>query len=228
MQNTVNQPFLAKRSKYARWGSYVGMGALVVGLFSMSQSILISYAFLLVGVLAASFGSYMASHYVREPRADQALEHALDGLDKRYALYNYFFPSNHVLASHQGLIVLMVRAQEGVINYQNGHWQHKAGWKKLLQLLGEPGLGKPDQELAHEMALVKKWVDEALPEKETPVRGILVFTHPKAEVHADTAPLPAMPLAALADFLKEGCKGETTLTTAMQKELRRALDEAAQ
>lgn len=225
MQSFVNQPFLKKRATYAKWGSYVGIGALLIGLAVTQRSILISYALLLIGLMGASIGSYMANRYVHEPRADQAFDRALEGLDKRYALYHYYLPSNHVAVSHYGLTVLIPRNQGGDVSYINGKWQHKEGMRKLLQLIGEPALGKPDQDVATEIGWIQEWVAANLPEQEIPVNGAIVFTNEKVKLRVNDAPFPTMITADLAHFLKQGLKGQPTLSTAMQGELRRKLDE---
>lgn len=225
MQSSVNQPFLEKRAKYARWGSFVGMGALFIGLITTNRSPLLAYLFLLIGLFGATLGSYMTSRYVREPRADQILGDALANLDRRYALYHYYLPSNHIVASHYGLTVLLPRPQEGEVRYRDERWHHKAGWRKVLQLFGEPGLGKPDQHLQHEIEWVKEWIDELMPDHDIPVNGAIVFTSPRVELKASRAPVPAITSADLADHMKRGLKGQPTLSTALQKELRRLLDE---
>ena len=225
MQSYVNQPFLDKRGKFAKWGSYVGFGSLFVGLLTTSSNPLIAYIFLLVGLLGASLGSYFASRYVREPRADQTLEQALSSLDKRHTLYNYYLASNHIIASHRGLTVLEPRAQEGQVIYENGRWRHRAGFRKFMQLFGEPALGKPDQDLQREIEWVKEWIDEVRPEDDVPVNGVVVFTSPKAELQARGSQLPIVVASDLARHMKEGMKGQPILTTAKQNELRRVLDE---
>jgi hypothetical protein len=227
MDSYLNQPFLTKRRNYARWGSYIGLGALVLGLMTSARYPLLSYAFLVVGLLAASFGSYTANRYVREPRADQMLNKALEGLDKRYALYHYYFATSHVLASHLGLTVLLPRLQEGEITYEEGRWRHKAGLRKFLQLFGEPSLGKPQVELEEDVRWLKEWVDAAMPGDNIPVTGAIVFTNPRATVRASQAPVPALTPEQLVGFLKQGLRGQVSvLSTAKQKELRRVLDEA--
>ncbi|MHB1296370.1 MAG: hypothetical protein ACYC4R_15435 [Anaerolineae bacterium] len=225
MQNRVNQRFLTKRAKIARWGTIIGIGALVIGLLITTRSILISYAFMLVGLIGASIGSYMTSRYVREPRADQLLANALDGLDKRYAGYHYLLGSNHVIASHYGLTVVIPKAQEGKVTFQNGRFHHSAGFRKIFQFFGEPGLGRPDQEMPQEVAWVKEWIDQVMPEPAIPVNGVVVFTSPKVELQLRGANVPAMALGQLAEYMRSGLKGSTTLTTATQKELRRLLDQ---
>ena len=225
MQSYVNEPFLEKRAKYAKWGSYVGLGALVIGLLTTNSSFLVSYLFLFLGLAGAMIGSYMANQYVREPRADKVLAEALSGLDKRYALYHHYLPSSHVIASHHGLTVIEPRLQKGEITYEGGKWHHKAGFRKVLHFFGEPTLGKPEQDLEIEIEQLKKWIDESMAEQDIPVNGVIVFTNPQVELSISGQPVPTMAASELARFMKEGLKGQSTLSTAKQKELRRILDE---
>jgi len=225
MQSFVNEPFLKKRAKYARWGSYLGIGALFVGLLTSRSYPLLAYLFLLVGLLGATFGSYLASRYVREPRADQTLGEALDGLDKRYRLYSYYLPADYVVASHYGLTVVVAKPQEGEITFSDGRWRHKAGWRKLLQLFGEPNLSKPDQELAREMELLEDWVSEVMPEADISVSGVIAFTNPQVTLDVTGLSVAVVTSADLADHMKRGLKGLPPLSTAVRKELERTLDE---
>jgi hypothetical protein len=224
MEIYINAPFLKQRAKIGRWSTWIGVGALIIGLFMASKSILFSYLSLLVGLVGATVGSHFSSTYVREPRADLVFSHLLDGLDKRYAVYCYYMVSNIVVLSHYGLTVLLPKAQKGEISLTNGRWQHKAGMRKLLQLIGEPGLGNPEKELESEMKWVSKWLAKNVPEFEVPVQGVIVFIHPEAVLDASSSPVPAMLSADLPDYLRQGMKGQPTLTTANQKELRRVLD----
>ena len=54
MQSFVNELFLAKRAKYAKWGSYLGFGALFLGLLTTTRNPILAYVFLLVGLLGAA------------------------------------------------------------------------------------------------------------------------------------------------------------------------------
>jgi len=228
METFLNEPFLAKRRKLAQYGSYVGFGALFAGLMLTSRYPLWAYLCLLVGLIGASFGSYMANRYVQEPRADQTLADAMSSLDKRYALFNYYLPSNHVVSSHYGLTVLLPRNQAGLVTYENGRWRHKAGWRKVLQLFGEPNVGKPARDLEAEMDWLKEWIDQVFTEEPIPVTGLLVFTNPKVELHAKESPVPTVAANDLADYMKNGLKGGETLSTARQKELRRILEQVVE
>jgi hypothetical protein len=224
MEIYINTPFLKQRAKIGKYSTWAGVAALLIGLFMASRSIWISYLSLLIGLVGATVGSHFSSTYVREPRPEQMFSHLLDGLDKRYAVYCYFMPSNHVVLSHYGLTVLLPKAQKGEITYSNGRWQHKAGMRKILQLIGEPGLGNPEKELASEMKWVRDWLTKAVPELEVPVQGVIVFIHPEAALNAAGSPTPAMLSVDLPEYMRQGMKGQPTISTANQKELRRVLD----
>jgi len=226
MEYIVNEPFLKQRGKYARWGSYVGFAALLLGLLTTTRSTLLSYVFLLVGLLGASIGSYLANRYVKEPRADQLLAQTMESLDDRYTFYNYFLPAGHVVASHRGLTILEPRSQKGEIRYEGGRWRHKAGMRKLLQLFGEPSLGKPDQDLERNVGLTKEWIDKVMPEQDIPVNGAIVFTDPEVTLDTSDSPYPAIRANELPEHLTTGLEGNPILSTSKQKELRRTLDEA--
>lgn len=226
MDNLVNEPFLTKRSKIARYASYIGFGALFVGLLSASRLLWLAYVMLMLGLIAASIGSYLANRYVKEPRGDKVFAEALQNLDKRYVLYQYYFPTNHLLLSHFGLTVLDPYAQGGKVSYSRGHWRHKAGFRKVMQLFGDPALGKPEAELKAEMNRIKKWIDELLPGENIPVTGVIVFTNPNVTLEIEDSEMPAVKADGLAAFMKDGLKGGAMLSTAMQKQLRKMLDDA--
>ncbi len=228
MQAFTNESFLDKRAKIARYTSLIGLGALVGGVFTVSTAIWLSYGLLIIGLIAASVASYLSNQYIREPRADKVLQRVLDGLDKRYALYSYYLPSSHVVASHHGLTVLVARAQRGAISVEGGRWRHRAGWRKVLQFFGEPGLGRPDLDLQHEMARLQAWIAARNLPEQISVTGAVVLTHPEALLTAKDTPYPVLTASQVADFLRQGLTEAPVLSTATQKELRRTLDEVVQ
>lgn len=228
MQAYVNEPFIQKRVAIARYAGLGGFGALLVGIFVATTSVLASYLLLIVGLVAATVASYMTNQYVKEPRADRVFQRVLDGLDRRYALYSYYLPANHVVASHHGLTVLLARPQRGVVTVADRRWQHKSGWRRVLQFFGEPGLGRPDADLLHEMQTMTKWVAEHMPGEEIPVTGTVVFTHPEVELSVSDAQVPVLTGDELPRFFREDLRSSPILSTAVQKDLRRVLDEVAE
>jgi hypothetical protein len=226
METVVNQPFLTKRGKIGRWGSLIGLGALFAGLITAGQQmVLISYTCLLIGLIGASVGSYMANRYVKEPRADQRLAKALESLDRRHVLYSYYLPSEQVLFSHHGLTVLEVRNQEGAISYADGRWRHKAGLRKFLQFFGEPSLGRPEQDLEREMGWMRDWLAKNGMGEDVPVNGVIVFTNPGAELDIQGLAHPYATLEELPEVIRAGFGERPPLSTSKRNEIRSKLDD---
>jgi hypothetical protein len=226
METVVNQPFLTKRGKYGRWGSLIGLAALFAGLLTAGQQmLLISYACLLIGLVGASVGSYMANRYVKEPRADQRLAKALESLDRRHVLYCYYLPSEQVLFSHYGFTVLEVRNQDGAISYADGRWRHKAGFRKFLQLFGESSLGKPEHDLQREIGWVRDWLAKIEGGQEIPVDGVIVFTNPAAQLDIQGLDCRYATVDELAQMVKEGLRDQPPLSTSRRHEIRSMLDD---
>ncbi len=226
MESYTNERFVAKRMKWARTTSYVAVAALLIGLMTAGRVLWVAYALLLVGLIAASIGAYLTNRYIKEPRADKVLASSLESLDKRYALYNYYFPAGHLLMSHYGLTVLDPYTMGGKVSYQNGHWRHKQGLAKIKQLFGDPALGRPEIELRQELAQVRKWIDEAMPDQHIPVTGVVVFTDPKLELTVEGGDLAVVKADGLAQYMKVGPKGVEVLSTSQQRQLRQMLDDA--
>ena len=224
MQAFVNDAFLNKRRKYAKWGNYIGLGALVIGLFTAVRSPVLSSTLLLIGVLGASVGAFMANRYVREPRPDQLLARALDGLDKRYTLLSYYLPSDQVVFSHRGFTVLVTRAQRGQITYADGRWDHQMRNRRIKQLFGEPAISKPEKDLELECRDVEKWVSSLGLSDQVPVNGVIVFTGEDVQLNIQDPDFPAVTLQNLAGFLRDTTSDQTLLTTSQRREIESKLN----
>ncbi|MGI6368233.1 MAG: hypothetical protein ACOX2L_07760 [Anaerolineae bacterium] len=221
MQAFANQPFLEKRRKLARWCNYIGLGALFGGLFLASRSPAISSGLLLVGVFAASMGAFMANRYVREPRPDQLLSRALDGLDKRYTLLSYYLPTEHVLFSHDGFTAIIARSQQGTIRCAQGRWTHKQRGRWFKQLMGEPSLANPMQDLARERQDLQRWATSQQL-GDVPINGLVVFTGKDVVLELKDPSVPAVTLSHLADYVREGSTA-APLTTSQRREIENKL-----
>lgn len=224
MQAFANDAFLDKRRKYAKWGNYIGLGALFIGLFTAARSPVLSSTLLLIGVLGASIGAYMANRYIREPRPDQLLARALDGLDKRYTLLSYYLPSDQVVFSHRGFTVLVTRAQQGEITYAEGRWDHQLRMRKIKQLFGEPAISKPEKDLELEVRDVEKWVSSLNLSDQVPVNGVIVFTGENVQLDVQDPNLPAVTLQDLASHFRDHMGDRGLLTTSQRREIESKLD----
>jgi hypothetical protein len=224
METLVNETFLDKRRKYARMGSYIGFATLFTGLLMSTRNPFVSYGLLLVGLLSASVGSFMANRYVREPRADQVLSEALQSLDRRHTLLNYYLPTDHVVFSHNGFTVIETRPQGGLISYRNGRWTHRAGLRKIMQLFGEPSLGKPEKDLEQQVDVVTKWLATVGWGENIPIRGVIVFTNPDVRLDVAGLPYPAVTARELPGVMRDGFGQQAPLPTSQRRELEGKLD----
>lgn len=225
MQAFVNEELLRKRRQYAKWGNLIGLGMLFGGLFTVARSPALSATLLLVGVVAAGVGSYMASRYVREPRADQLLAKALDGLDKRYTLYSYYLPADHTVFSHHGFTVIDTRPQTGTIVYANGRWSHRTRFRWLKQLVGEPALVSPEKDLDADISALQTWSARQGLGVEIPIHGVIVFTNENARLNIQGLRYPAVTLSELPDLLRAGMGDQAPLSTGQRREIESLLDE---
>ncbi len=222
MQVFVNEAFLAKRAKIARWGSIIGLAVLVLGLFVVGTNVTLSYVFLIVGFICATVASFIMYQYVREPRADQVIAKALRQVDRRYSLYSYYLPSDNVILSHHGITVVIPRMQKGRVWYDGKRWHHKAGFSKVKQFFGEPGVGRPELDVAQDIRTMQKWLAKRGME-DVPVNGLVVFVNPEIELELDNPPVPVVQPDNVADFFKEKLDNAPKISTARLKELRRII-----
>jgi hypothetical protein len=229
MKVYINEGYVKRRSAAGKWASLLGLAVLAGGFIvslKYPRLILISLVALLLGFLLSNIGLYYANRYTRFDRPDVVLPQALKGFDNRYALYQFLLPVSQVLLEPGGLTVFIPKPQEGQILFQKGKWSHKQGWSRLLRWMGQEGLGKPEQEVGGEVQALREWLEAQAPDLDVPVRGVVVFTHPKAELALDTPPVPAMTPKQLKGWLRRAGK-RTALSKETLARLAQVLNEAA-
>jgi hypothetical protein len=207
MKVYVNERYVKRRASVGKWASLLGLAVLLAG-FVVSlrdpRLFFIAFGTLILGFLLSNIGIYYANRYVRPDRPDAVLAQALKGFDKRYALYQFLLPVSQVLREPGGLTVFLLKPQEGLTVYEGGKWRNKQGWGRLLRWVGQEGLGRPDQELEGEMQRMQNWLQRQAPDLEVPVRGVVVFTNPKAELALnEPPPVPAMHARQLKAWLRK-------------------------
>lgn len=230
MKVYIKEGYVERRARMGKWASLLGLAVLAGG-FVVSlrdpRLFFVSFGTLILGFLLSNVGIYYANRYVRPDRPDAVLAQALKGLDNRYALYLFLLPVSHVLREPGGLTAIVPKPQEGRIWFEKGKWRNKQGWSRLLRWVGQEGLGKPDQELERETQKLREWLREQAPDLQVPVRGTIVFTHPKAELELDNPPVSVMVPKQLKGWLRRAGK-LPPLPKEKLTMLTRLLDEAAQ
>jgi hypothetical protein len=206
MKAVTNEKLIARNAKIGLWSSLGGVAVLGIGLYvslQRSEYAFLSIVCLLAGLVLSNVGLYNTNRWTKRPRADEVLTRVLKGLDKRYYLYNYVLPVEHVLLAPSGLSVIVARNHDGPISYANGRWRQKFNLFRALGFLGE-GIGNPVRDAEKDVRHMQKFLAKNAPELgEMPIRPLIVFTSAKAELHVQDPPLPVVDAKGLKNLLRE-------------------------
>jgi hypothetical protein len=175
--------------------------AAVGGLLILLASVLLPYwrqelagaasILMVIGLAVSMTGIYFANRWVKKPRPEAVLDHALKSLSEAHVLFHYpRLPADHVLVTPSGALVIETVNLEGVFSYTQGKWRERMGFGRALRWIVEEHLGDPTraaQSAADDLRqrLAGKGID-------APVRAVVVFTHPRAVVEAQGAQLPVV------------------------------------
>jgi len=225
MRLTTNEKLVARQSKIARYTTYGGLavllGAVVVNFFL--ADLLLSYASLFVGFILAYIGAMLANKWIKEPRADHALEKGLKGFDNKHHLFNYLSPLSHFLITPTGVLVFKVKLLDGTITCVNGKWNRPWKWSRLFGGMGQEALGDPIAELNTEIAAMKKFLADKIDNAPlVPVDGYVVFTDPRVDLSMDDPALPVVKAEDLKETLRKNKRGAVLLVKT-QEQLEQAL-----
>jgi len=221
MQNIVNERMVKRGERFGKYGTLVGMGFLVAGLivslaFKTSPLLWVSAVCLLLGLLASTVGTHNINRWVRQPRADQALEQSLKGFDDRFRLYNYLLPAPHVLLGPTGLFVLTAMGQDGVIRYEGGRFRRNFSAGRVLRFMADEGLGKPFAEGDAQVEAVRKLLHRQGIEG-VEIQNVLVFYHPRAQLVVNEPPRPVVVPKGLKRAIRK--QAETSLPSEQYRRL---------
>jgi hypothetical protein len=228
MRVIVNEPLVAKRSTWGRRIMSVGFAALVFAvLLSLKrETVLAAYGAMVVGLILVNAGATVGGKWMRSPRPDQILDKALKGLNHGSRLYNYLLPVDHVLLSSVGLFVLTLKTQDGQIIGHGDKWQRRLNLWGSFMAMFESKLGNPSRQARNETAKVQTWLHTNLPDAEVPIRPVIVFVNPKAQLWLEGPSVPAFALADLKGHLRTMLK-EKSLPQTSLKALTDLCDEQA-
>lgn len=189
----TNTQAIESKTKVARYTSLAGLAIMLPGLFIAiggllnptlqgGDYILLSYVSLILGMIVATMGGRLAEQWLIEPRNDQRLERALKGLDKRYRLINYHTPADHVLLTPTGLYVIVPKDETGVIHFDGQRWSQPFSLRRLWRDWRHGGLGNPTVEANVQIKKLQAWLKPEGEGADTPVKPLIVFTKPEAEL----------------------------------------------
>lgn len=221
MRIYVHDSYIKTRYRVGQIAMFAGMGLLlagaVVALVRPTWWAPVMVA-LVGGYILSSVGSYYGDRFAGDLAHYKKVPEALKGLDDRFVLLEYLSPTPFLLLDPGGATAILVKTQGGAITLVNGKWQHKQSMGWFRRLGGQETIGQPEREAEAEAERVRQAFQARLPDKEVPVRSIILFVNPKAELEAKDSPVPAL----VPEKVKEWLRGPGRRPT-MPIETRRAL-----
>src|SRR6266542_1309460 len=145
-----------------------------LGLFYLIYSVI-----LVLGFGVSRIGMYYGNRYLAAGRPEMVLRENLKGLDRKYALMIFKLPVDYVLVEPGGVTVLIVKAQQGRIEYKGGKWKSRQGVLSYWLGRDEP-LGNPTDDATTALGKINAIFTEKIPNLRIPLRAVIVFSNPKA------------------------------------------------
>ena len=223
MQIIKNEKLIKRNAKIGQYTSFGALIVLGIGMYiSFTRPELFVWAVgaLLVGFTLTQIGMYFGNRWGRSPRPDEKLDAGLKGLPKDYSMYHWTTPIAHLLVGPAGVWALIPYHQRGQIIYQKNRWKMSGGGflQNYMRLFGQEGIGRPDLEAESEIESIKKVLAKELNEDEIPeINAALVFTTEGVEIEADEAPIPALPIKKLKDFMRNTAKEKPITPQELEK-----------
>lgn len=233
MKIIKNEKLIQRNSKIGGWVTIAALVILGGGMyFSISnntnpQIVMYSFIAFIVGFVLTQIGMYMGNRWGRSPRPDEQLDAGLKGLQNEFAIYHYMTPASHLLVGPAGIWVLLPYRQRGVVTYTKNRWRISGGgfMQAYMSIFGQEGIGRPDLEAENETLAIKRILSKSLNENEVPeVQTALVFMNETIDLQIENAPLPALKLKQLKDFMRQKAK-ERPITPTQLAAVKAALPE---
>jgi hypothetical protein len=177
---------------------------------------------LVVGFGVSRIGMYYGNRYLAAGRPEMVLREKLKGLDRKFALMFFKEPTDYILVEPGGVTVFIVKGQQGKVAFKDGKWKSRQGVLSYWLGRDEP-LGNPSEEATEALGKVNNIFKEKIPTLRIPLRAVIIFSNPKAEL--DLEPMPLRVLRA--EDLKEYLRGEgklDDLPKSIQRQMRAALN----
>ena len=228
MKIVKNEKLIKRNAKIGQWTSLSALAVLGIGMYISFQRpdlFVYSVAALIVGFTMTQIGMFFSNRWGRSPRPDEQLDTALKGIPGDTTIYHYLTPVSHLLIGPAGLWILQPYHQRGKVTYYKNRWRLTGGgfMQAYMTIFGQEGLGRPDIELANQIDSLKKYLSSKMEDTEIPeVQAVLVFSNDQIEIDTTDAPLPALKLKQLKDFIRQKSK-EKTLGSLQLEQLTSAL-----
>ena len=229
MKIIKNETLIKRNARIGSWTSLVALVVLGLGMYiSVKRTDLFLYSLLalILGFTLTQIGMYMGNKFGRSPRPDEKLDAGLKGLQNEFVMYHYTTPASHLLVGPAGVWVIKPYHQRGQATYSKNRWRMSGGGflQSYMRVFGQESLGRPDVEIDNEIRSLRKHLAQQMDESEIPeINPLMVFTDDNVEIDAEDAPLPAVKLKQLKDFIRQRAK-EKKVPAEMLSKLKSVLE----
>jgi hypothetical protein len=215
MKIIKNEKLIKRNSIIGQWTSIIALivlgGGLYVTFTNPADPKLVTYSLgaLVLGFVLTQVGMYLGNRWGRSPRPDEKIDASLKGLQNDFSIYHFKAPAPHLLVGPAGIWVLLPYRQRGVVTYTKNRWRVGNGGflQMYMSIFGQEGIGRPDLEADGEIRAVQKLLSKTFDGNNLPnVQAALIFVNEAVEIQAEDAPLPAMKLKQLKDFMRQKAK----------------------
>jgi hypothetical protein len=229
MKIIKNEKLIKRNATIGNWTSLAALAILGGGMyisFKRQELFVYSLIALLVGFTLTQIGMYMGNRFGRSPRPDEKLDAGLKGLQNEFVMYHYTTPASHLLVGPAGVWVVMPYHQRGQVEFKKNRWRIKGGGflQGYMRIFGQEGLGRPDIEIDSELRSLNKYLSKKMDESQLPeINALMVFTNDDVEINGEDAPIPALKLKQVKDFMRQKAK-EKKLSAETLTELKTAFE----
>lgn len=218
MKSIKNEKLIKRNGTIGNWTSLAALAVLGSAMyFTLTQRELLnqtrSFTYMLIalvlGFTLTQIGIYMGNKFGRSPRPDERLDAGLKGLQNEFVLYHYMTPASHLLVGPAGVWVIKPYHQRGQIAFKKNRWRDSGGGflQSYMRIFGQGSLGRPDLEIESEIHSLKKYLSKKMDESEIPeIHALMVFTDDNVELDAESAPIPAMKIKQIKEFMRQRAK----------------------
>ena len=215
MKIIKNEKLIKRNSIIGQWTSIAALlvlgGGMYMSFSNPGNPQLVTYSIIALvgGFILTQIGMYMGNRWGRSPRPDEKFDAGLKGLPGDYTIYHFMAPASHLLVGPAGVWVLIPYRQRGVVTYAKNRWRVGNGgfMQAYMSIFGQEGIGRPDLEVESEINSLRKLFAKKLNENEIPdVQAALIFMHDEVNLQVEGAPLPALKIKQLKDFMRQKAK----------------------
>jgi hypothetical protein len=152
----------------------------------------ISFLLMVVGLGTAMVGIFYANRWVRRPRPEDLLDKSLKSLADSYHLYHYpALPADHLLLTPNGVVLLETIGLAGNFSYKGGRWREAMTIGRALRSIVEEHVGDPIKSALRSETVLRERLAKVV-EDTLPIKPVVVFVHPNAELEVENAAIPVV------------------------------------